>query len=257
GFEKDHDPGLLATFLEENADIDGILKLPGQARPPAIAASVELAGTKGDGEGAVRIGVARDRAFCFYYHENLLELERHGADLVYFSPLKDQLPDVEGLYIGGGYPELYASELERAPARKQIKKASEDGMPIYGECGGLMYLGAALESEAGSFKMAGALPCTTFMEKRLMALGYVKAEVSERNPLADVGRSLRGHEFHYSRCICDRDARYCLKLSRGKGIADGRDGLVENNTMAGYLHAHFYSVSDNKFIESCRAYRRS
>jgi cobyrinic acid a,c-diamide synthase len=105
--------------------------------------------------------------------------------------------------------------------------------------------------------MAGALPCTTFMEKRLMALGYVKAEVSERNPLADVGRSLRGHEFHYSRCICDRDARYCLKLSRGKGIADGRDGLVENNTMAGYLHTHFYSVSGNKFIESCRAYRRS
>ena len=257
GFEKDHDPGILATLLEENADIDMILTLPGQARTPAISASIELAGAKADGNGSVRIGVARDRAFCFYYHENLLELERHGADLVYFSPLEDQLPDVEGLYIGGGYPELYASQLERAPARKQIKKASEDGMPIYGECGGLMYLGAALESEAGSFKMAGALPCTTFMEKRLMALGYVKAEVSERNPLADVGRSLRGHEFHYSRCICDRDARYCLKLSRGKGIADGRDGLVENNTMAGYLHTHFYSVSGNKFIESCRAYRRS
>ncbi len=130
-------------------------------------------------------------------------------------------------------------------------------MPILGECGGLMYLGAGLESEAGSFKMAGALPCTTFMEKRLMALGYVKAEVQAGNPLADVGQSLRGHEFHYSRCECDRDARYCLKLSRGKGIGEGKDGLVENNTVAGYLHAHFYSVSVDKFIESCRAYRRT
>ncbi len=115
GFERDHDPGLLADFLEENADIDRILELPGQARPPAVAASDERAGEKGDENGLVRIGVARDRAFCFYYHENLLELERHGADLVYFSPLEDELPEVEGLYIGGGYPELYARELERSP----------------------------------------------------------------------------------------------------------------------------------------------
>ena len=278
GFEKDHDPGLLAAILERNADIDGILSLPGRVRPPAMAGSdeqydaaavrtvraastgrAEKAGGSGRAgkEGAVRIGVARDRAFCFYYHENLLELERQGAELVYFSPLEDQLPDVGGLYIGGGYPELYASELERAPAKRQIKEASEDEMPIYGECGGLMYLGESLESEAGSFRMVGALPVTTFMEKRLMALGYVEAEFSGSNPLADVGRSLRGHEFHYSRCECDRDARCCLRLSRGKGIGKGKDGLVEKNTMAGYLHAHFYSVSVNKFIESCRVYTKN
>jgi len=257
GFEKNHDSELLAAFLEGNADIDMILRLTGQIQPPAKAGSDEPREMKAGKEGAVRIGVARDRAFCFYYHENLLELERHGADLIYFSPLEDQLPEVDGLYIGGGYPELYASELERAPARRQIKRASEDGMPIYGECGGLMYLGETLESDSGSFKMAGALPAITFMEKRLMALGYVKAEVMENNPLSDVGRCLRGHEFHYSRCECDRDARYCLKLSRGKGISEGRDGLVENNTMAGYLHAHFYSLSVDRFIKSCRIYKIS
>ena len=257
GFEKNHDPELLAAFLEENADIERILQLPGLALPSAMSGSDGLAEREAGKDGSVRIGVAWDRAFCFYYHDNLLELERHGADLIYFSPIDDQLPDVDGLYIGGGYPELYASELERAPARRQIKRASEDGMPIYGECGGLMYLGAGLETESGSFRMAGALPATTFMEKRLMALGYVKAEVSGSNPLADVGSCLRGHEFHYSRCECDRDARYCLRLSRGKGIAEGKDGLVENNTMAGYLHAHFYSLRVDRFIESCQAYRRS
>jgi len=284
GFEKDHDPGLLASILERNADIDAILSLPDRVRPPAMAGSAEqydaaavrtvraastgraanteiaekAGGSGREGkEGAVRIGVAKDRAFCFYYHENLLELERQGAELVYFSPLEDQLPDVGGLYIGGGYPELYASELERAPAKRQIKEASEDEMPIYGECGGLMYLGESLESEAGSFRMVGALPVTTFMEKRLMALGYVEAEFSGSNPLADVGRSLRGHEFHYSRCECDRDARCCLRLSRGKGIGKGKDGLVEKNTMAGYLHAHFYSLSVEKFVEGCVSYNRT
>ncbi len=250
GFEKEHDSDLLAAFLEEHADIDEILKLPAVPLP---AASQE----KGDAEKSVRIGIALDEAFCFYYHENLRELEKRGAELVSFSPLRDDLPDVDGLYIGGGYPELHASRLEEAPARRQIKRASEDGMPIYGECGGLMYLGQGLESDTGSYKMVGALPCTTIMEKRLVALGYVKAEVSGQNPVVEIGRTIRGHEFHYSRCVCDRDARHAYRLSRGKGIKEGWDGLVENNTLAGYLHAHFYSLSTDKFIESCRVYRKS
>ncbi len=95
----------------------------------------------------MRIGIAQDEAFCFYYHENLRELEKGGAELVFFSPLHGSLPEVDGLYIGGGYPELHAASLEAAPARRQIKKASEDGMPIYGECGGLMYLGEGIESD--------------------------------------------------------------------------------------------------------------
>ncbi len=150
----------------------------------------------------MRIGIAQDEAFCFYYYENLRELERRGADLVFFSPLDDDLPDVDGLYIGGGYPELHAARLESAPARRQIKRASEDGMPIYGECGGLMYLGRAIELETGTFRMVGALPGSTIMTKRLAALGYVQAEAVGQNPVAGLGKTLRGHEFHYSRFDC-------------------------------------------------------
>lgn len=248
GFEKEHDVTALAAWLEEHASIDSMLSL----RSAACQAGTDRAST----EKSVRIGVAQDEAFCFYYYDNLRELERQGADLVFFSPLADDLPDVDGLYIGGGYPELHAARLEASPARMQIKKASEDGMPIYGECGGLMYLGEEIEMEAGSFKMVGALPGSTIMTKRLAALGYAQAEVVRENPLAGPGKILRGHEFHYSRFSCDRDAHFAFRMGRGKGISDGWDGLVEHNTLGGYLHAHFYSFSVERFIDSCRRYQK-
>ena len=180
GFEKEHDVQALAALLERHAAIDEILKLCA----PACPALEE----KADAEKSVRIGIAQDEAFCFYYYENLRELERRGAELVFFSPLEDDLPDVDGLYIGGGYPELHAARLESAPARRQIKRASEDGMPIYGECGGLMYLGRAIELETGTFRMVGALPGSTIMTKRLAALGYVKAEAVGQNPVVRAGQ---------------------------------------------------------------------
>ena len=163
GFEKEHDSDSLASFLEENASIDEILLLCAESPSDSRGA--------GRREKSVRIGIAQDEAFCFYYYENLRELERAGAELVSFSPLRDDLPDVDGLYIGGGYPELHASRLEAAPALRQIKTASEDGMPIYGECGGLMYLGQGIESESGSYKMVGALPCTTIMDETACGSG--------------------------------------------------------------------------------------
>lgn len=249
GFEKEHDVAALAGLLEQHAAIDEILMLRSAAWP--------ILKEKAAAEKSVRIGIARDEAFCFYYYENLRELERLGAELIFFSPLEDDLPDVDGLYIGGGYPELHAARLQRAPARGQIKLASEEGMPIYGECGGLMYLGRAIELETGTFKMVGALPGTTIMTKRLAALGYAEAEVVGQNPVAGIGRTLRGHEFHYSRFVCDRDARFAYRLGRGKGIKDGWDGLVENNTLGGYLHAHFHSFSVDGFIESCKNYSRA
>jgi cobyrinic acid a,c-diamide synthase len=248
GFEKEHDVTALAAWLEKHAAIDRMLSL----RATACSAEAE----KPSEERSVRIGVAQDEAFCFYYYDNLRELERQGADLVFFSPLVDDLPDVDGLYIGGGYPELHAARLESSPARMQIKKASEDGMPIYGECGGLMYLGGDIEMETGSFKMVGALPGSTIMTKRLEALGYAQAEAVGENPIAGPGKILRGHEFHYSRFSCDRDAHFAFRLGRGKGILDGRDGLVEHNTLGGYLHAHFYSFSVDRFIDSCKIYQK-
>jgi len=249
GFEKKHDPQALASFLEEHAAIDEILKL----RPLPCPVQEE----RKDPEKSVRIGIAHDEAFCFYYHENLRELENQGAELVFFSPMHDDLPAVDGLYIGGGYPELHAAELEAAPARRQVKRASLDGMPIYGECGGLMYLGRSIDSDAGSRNMADALPGFTIMTKRLQALGYVEGEVVGQNPVVAMGSAIRGHEFHYSRFHSDKDARFAYRLARGKGIVGGKDGLVEHNTLGGYLHAHFYSFAVDRFIKSCESYKRS
>lgn len=248
GFEMEHDLEALATLIEENADLDRILTL--NCEMPYTPAAVHAV------EGKVSIGVAMDEAFCFYYQENFSELQIRGAKLVYFSPLRDNLPDVDGLYIGGGYPELYAKHLERGPARQQIKVASEDGMPIYGECGGLMYLGEELTHEESSYRMIGALPATTIMTKNLQALGYVEADVVKPNPIVANGKKIRGHEFHYSRMDCQRDAIFSYQLSRGKGIQDGWDGLVEHNTLGGYLHTHFYSYPIDRFIKSCEDYRR-
>ena len=179
-----------------------------------------------------------------------------GAELVFFSPLRDEVPEVDGIYIGGGYPELHAAALEKAVARKQIRCASEDGMPIYGECGGLIYLAQEIDFGEKSYRMAGALPGTVIMTKKLQALGYVQAEVVSENPVVRQGRIIRGHEFHYSRMDVDGDARFSYRLQRGKGICEGWDGLVEHNTLGCYLHTHFYSYPVDRFIESCKAYRK-
>ncbi|NPV62766.1 MAG: hydrogenobyrinic acid a,c-diamide synthase (glutamine-hydrolyzing) [Methanotrichaceae archaeon] len=251
GFERIHDLAALASIMEEHCDLDQILKL---SAPVTLARADEADKVA---EKSVRIGIAQDEAFCFYYGDNFRELEKRGAELVYFSPLRDELPDVDGLYIGGGYPELHAEALEKGPARKQIKQASEDGMPIYGECGGLMYLSQGLELDGENYKMTGALPGRVIMTKRLQALGYVEAEVVGENPVASTGQIVRGHEFHYSRLEADGDARFAYRLRRGKGINGGLDGLVEQNTLAGYLHTHFYSFTVDRWIECCKVYRRS
>lgn len=248
GFEMEHDLEALASLVEDHANIDRILNLA--CEPPCAA---EMEETRVE---RVRIGVAMDEAFCFYYHENLAELQRMGAELVPFSPMRDELPDVDGLYIGGGYPELYAAQLESGVARLQIKAASENDMPIYGECGGLMYLGQDLVCEESTHNMVGALPADTIMTKKLQALGYVEADVVRSNPVVALGKAVRGHEFHYSRMECYGDARFAYRLIRGRGIQNGWDGLVEHNTLGGYLHTHFYTYPVDRFIDSCKTYSR-
>jgi cobyrinic acid a,c-diamide synthase len=249
GFEEKHDLAALAAWVEGHANLDSMIKL--SAPIPALPRDAPTI------KKVVRIGVAMDEAFCFYYYDNLLELERCGAELVYFSPIRDSLPDVDGLYIGGGYPELHAPALEKGSARIEIKEASENGMPIYGECGGLMYLGEELVMNDKRYRMAGALPGSTIMTRSLVALGYARAEVVGSSPLAGVGRSILGHEFHYSQFDCKRDARFAYRMSRGRGIYEGRDGLVEHNTLGAYLHAHFFSLTSEHLIEQCQRYKRT
>jgi len=251
GFESRHDLDALADFVEENSDLDRVLHLGCEV--PSIEPMPNFDGDR------IKIGVAYDEAFCFYYVENFEELRRLGADLEFFSPMRDPLPEVDGLYLGGGYPELYAEALERSPTRAKIKEAADDGMPIYGECGGLMYLCESVVSKDGESenRMTGVLPASTMMTGRLQALGYVEGDVVGENPVVDMGRVIRGHEFHYSKMDCARDARFAYRFRRGKGIVEDKDGLVEHETLGSYLHTHFSSFPMERFVESCRTYGRS
>jgi len=259
GFESRHDLDALADFVEENAYLDRILELGCNVAEPEAQAEPEAETVQDQEGGRIRIAVAYDEAFCFYYAENFEILRRLGADLRFFSPIRDPLPEADGLYLGGGYPELYAGALEESPTRHEIKKAAEDGMPIYGECGGLMYLCESVVSKDGfsEKKMAGVLPATTTMTGRLQALGYVEGDVVAENPVVARGSAIRGHEFHYSRMDCARDARFAYRFRRGKGIDGNKDGLVEHEVLGSYLHTHFSTFSVERFVESCRGYRRS
>jgi len=204
----------------------------------------------------VTIGVAMDGAFCFYYQEMLDELEKLGAKLAFFSPLSDDLPDIDGLILGGGYPELFLDKLSSGRALTDIRKAAQDGMPVYAECGGLMYLGKSLEVKGKTYEMAGVLDARSSMVGRFQALGYTEAEVVCDNPLSLKGQVIRGHEFHYSVTECDRDARFAYSMNRGKGIEDAKDGLMVYNTLAGYMHTHPASASMERFVSMCRKYSR-
>ncbi len=221
------------AIVGSHMDLDGVLELARTA--PPLPASLELSTE----ENGVAIGVAQDPAFCFYYADNLDRLRARGARLVFFSPMADPLPAVDALYLGGGYPELHAAALVSAPARHAIAKAADDGLPIWGECGGLVYLCRSLETDGQSFPMCGILPADAGMTGGIRGLGYVDG-VCTGGPFSGLyGAGIRGHEFHYSACTPDADARFALELSRGRGISEGRDGLCEHATVAGYTHAYF------------------
>ncbi|MFZ2411979.1 MAG: cobyrinate a,c-diamide synthase [Candidatus Methanoperedens sp.] len=238
----------LSEFIEKHIDMAAVKRIANGSAAP----DVEL-----DEHGEnfnVKIGVAYDAAFCFYYQDSFDALKSLGAELIFFSPMTDRLPEMDGIYLGGGYPELFAKELSASPTRRGIKKAAEDGMPIYGECGALLYLNESLETDR-TYKMAGVLGARSRMTDKLQALGYTEALAILDSPLAKKGKVIRGHEFHYSVTDCDKDATLVYILRRGKGIIDGKDGLMEYNTVASYMHTHPASNSFDVFLRSCSKYK--
>ncbi|OQY60278.1 MAG: cobyrinic acid a,c-diamide synthase [Desulfobacteraceae bacterium 4572_88] len=189
-----------------------------------------------------RIGVIRDAAFQFYYPENLEALTDLGAETVFINALKDkQLPSVDGLYIGGGFPETNAKELaENSGLRDSLKQLAEDGLPIYAECGGLMYLGEKLVLDGVSYPMTGILPISFGFSKKPQGHGYTVIKVERENPYFKVGTELRGHEFHYSSVLEWRgnDADLAFSMERGTGFHEHRDGVCYKNVLATYTHIH-------------------
>lgn len=189
-----------------------------------------------------KIGIIRDSAFQFYYPENIEALRQAGADIIFCSPLTaDMLPPVDGLYIGGGFPETHAEALANNHVfRRQLKKLADAGLPIYAECGGLMYLGEQLVLGEMAYPMAGVLPVVYGFSKKPQGHGYTIVRVDRENPYFQVGDQIRGHEFHYSKVLefNGTEDDLVFSMQRGNGIVGGRDGARYKNTLATYTHTH-------------------
>ncbi len=211
---------------------------------------------------AVRIGYALDDAFHFYYQDNLDIFRHMGAELFPFKPTTDEhLPEgVDGLYFGGGYPELCADRLEKNRSmRDEIYRAAEKGLPIYAECGGLMYLmNELLTFDGGSYQMVGVFPGRVVMEKKLTALGYYRGVALADTPIAEKGWSIWGHVFHWSKLEnTATDQPFCFRLEK-EGKQFVLDGLLRNNVVAGYFHIHFAGNLRwaERFLALCRNSRQ-
>jgi cobyrinic acid a,c-diamide synthase len=213
-----------------------------------------------DGDPDVRIGIALDEAFNFYYADLFDILRSQGAECIPFSPIHDRLPEADGYIFGGGYPELFVQELEsNDPIRDAIKEISKTGTPIYSECGGLMYLTDRMTLKAGwqgapaaaSFEMCGVFAGETRMP-HCRVVSYVEGESSQDSPMGAFG--FRGHEFHYSDVDLDTDTRFAYRLTRGIGIRDNLDGALVDNTLGSYTHLHPVASRDmfRHFVEICR-----
>jgi cobyrinic acid a,c-diamide synthase len=244
----------LAGLIEKQIDLDALLQML-----PEIDLQGSRSATADPAKPAdVRIGVARDAAFCFYYPDNLELLAAAGARLVPFSPLTDgHLPDgLAGLYFGGGYPELHAKALaDNRSLRQEIRQLSRKNMPIYGECGGFMYLCREMGDTHGDvFPMTGCLPFGTRMLDRLKALGYREITQTQATVLGPAGQTARGHEFHYS-TIADGavDANGVYRMTDRAGMQKSAEGFVVDQTLGSYVHLHFGSCPQaaTHFVNTC------
>jgi cobyrinic acid a,c-diamide synthase len=246
----------IREIVEDGLDIDRILEIAREAKPlPEQETDLYKENDLGKG---IRIGVALDEAFNFYYRDNLEMMELSGAKVVPFSPVHDPaLPDVDGIYIGGGYPELYARELsENQGMLKSLEKAHERDLPIYAECGGLMYLAREIEWDGERHEMSGLVPGKT-RRGNTRVVSYVHGRLAKDCVLGPSGSAIMGHEFHHSEMVMDKDAKYAIRLERGTGIEGGWDGLCEGNMVASYSHIHSasYRGFPREFIAACKKHK--
>ena len=264
----------LADAVDDGVDLDALLGATAGEPASTIATAAASArrdtwpqaaapaASARDDAAPMRIGIAQDEAFGFYYADDLDALRAAGAELVTFDTLRDAtLPDVDGLFIGGGFPEVLAARLAaNAPLRRALRERIEAGLPVYAECGGLMYLARSITWRAERHEMVGAIPADVVMHDRAVGRGYVALQETEAFPWPGGPiDSVRGHEFHHSALEnVAPDLRFAYRVKRGHGIDGTRDGIVHRNVLASY--AHLRSVGGNRwpqrFVEFVRAIAR-
>jgi cobyrinic acid a,c-diamide synthase len=248
---------VLADLMERSLDMDLILEtIFKEGRPQTRQDRPE-----NEREYLVRIGVARDKAFCFYYQDNLDILSEEGAELVFFSPMDDAElpPDLDGIYLGGGYPEMFAERLSgNEGMRRGIAAASASGMPVYSECGGFMYLCSGIRDFNGkTWPMAGCFLFTAEMLPKLRSLGYREVTLEKDTVIGKKGTVARGHEFHYSKIEENLGVETAYAVSPRKGVQTV-EGYTAGRTIGSYIHLHFGSRpgTGGDFVAACLAYKK-
>lgn len=246
----------IGLMLEESLDLDGLLgimKNAPQLEPP------EDKPTPKKLKSNITIGVFNDPAFTFYYADNIEALRSCGVKVKLINSLSDSNigDDTSGLIIGGGYPEVFAQQLEANSAlRADVKRRAENGMPIIGECGGLMYLCNSINFKGSKMNMTGVFNGEVLMCDKPQALSYVLLEAKTNSPIAEFGDQIKGHEFHYSTIQNLKETKFVFNVLRGKGIINSMDGVLYKQTMGMYTHLHYRACPKVvlKFVKSCQSY---
>lgn len=236
----------VAEVAEKYLNLEEILRLARSADPldvPGLQPRVEEDPSRSQGSSPrPRIGVFMDSAFQFYYPENLEALNLAGADLVAISPMEAQeLPSVDALYLGGGFPETLAPALSgNGSFLRSVREGALDGLPVYAECGGAIYLGEKLHYQGNEYPMAGVFPVEYGFQTRPRGHGYTILETAAENPFFEVGQTLRGHEFHYTYLLRPEaeSLEFAFSVHRGTGFGSRKDGLMTRNILASYTHIH-------------------
>jgi cobyrinic acid a,c-diamide synthase len=245
-----------ADHISGWCDVEAILRIARSA--PDVSITPSQTGPRRT--VSCRIGIARDEAFHFYYDENLRLLERAGAELIAFSPINDaHLPEMDGLYLGGGYPEVHAQALaENESLRGEIHDFCGAGKPVYAECGGLMYLcGGIVQNDGSRYPMVGWFDADAVMSDRLQALGFVTAVTQRGTLLGPAGQSFRGHQFRYSTLEWKSCVENAYTLTRRRGGQQTEEGYSRGNVLGSYVHAHWASnpTLADSLIQECSRIR--
>jgi cobyrinic acid a,c-diamide synthase len=247
----------IANIVSNSVNLDQLLSVANFTAPTVSSCS-----KKTHTKPQLRLGILRDQAFGFYYPEDLENFQNLGAELVFIDALQDQtLPDIDGLFIGGGFPEMYAEQLSsNFPLKKAILNAIENNLPVYAECGGLMYLANSLILKEKNYPMVGALDLDTQMFERPQGRGYVHLQETGKG-LWNLGENFAAHEFHYSKAInISPNLQFAYKVLRGMGVDGEHDGIVYKNTLASYTHLrtvekNAWTTRFMRFIENTKQSR--